>query len=212
MRSIALFPCPYTDGARIVGELSNALQLPVYSDAMLFDDVAAQFGVAADRVREVITRKTPTLNRYILQKDKYLNLLRCSLEAQRLLSPGGRLFYGLHTSLFEHHVERVLRVLVCDDEKNRVKRAMWQEGFREDVAGGYIRFQDEKVSGWTQYLFNKEPYDPSLYDLVIHYGSEGFFEVTTYIMQHYVNSNGFCGLAQNHLSPLVRGEGCLRQL
>ena len=39
MRSIALFPCSYTDGAGIIGELSATLFLQVYTDEMLFADI-----------------------------------------------------------------------------------------------------------------------------------------------------------------------------
>jgi hypothetical protein len=54
MRSLALFPCSHTDGAGIIGELSNSLNLRVYTDAMLFADISEQFGVRVEKLQETL--------------------------------------------------------------------------------------------------------------------------------------------------------------
>ncbi|MGB3222989.1 MAG: cytidylate kinase family protein, partial [Desulforhopalus sp.] len=167
MQSIALFPCSYTDEAGIIGELSNSLHLRVYTDEMLFYDVSQQFGIQIDKLKRILFSLPMELNRYKLKKEQYVNLLKCTLEARRRLTPGRCIFYGLHTSLLDQKNDRVLKVLVFDDEKGRVRRAMQQERFNEATARDYIRRHDKKVTEWTQLLFNKNPYSQSLYNLVI---------------------------------------------
>jgi two-component system response regulator CpxR len=183
MRSIAIFPCSYTYGASVIGELSNQLRLKVYTDEMLFSDVSGQFGIPAEKVKLMICGRMPALNRYMLKKERYVNLLKCSLEAQTTYSPDRRLYYGLHTSLLDIKKDRVLKVLVFDDEERRVKRAMQQEGFTEKVAREHIQRHDEKVSDWTNFLVNKEAYDQSLYDVVIPLNNSNPLHIVTDIIE-----------------------------
>lgn len=44
MITLSLFPCSFTDGARIIGELSNALDKPVYTDEMVLNEVVETTG------------------------------------------------------------------------------------------------------------------------------------------------------------------------
>lgn len=185
MQSIALFPCLYTDEAGIIGELANALHLRVYTDEMLFSEISEQFGIPVEQLKKILYLMTPEQNRYNLEKDKYIDLVRCSLEARRTLSPGGYIFYGLHTSLLDTVSDRVMKVLVVDEEESRVQRAMEQEGFSEDAAVDIILQHDEKVSRWTQYLFNEEAYAPSLHNLVISFKNKTLLNITAQIIQKF---------------------------
>ncbi len=134
MWSIALFPCSYTDGARIIGELSYSLGLQVYTDEMLFSELSERFGFPIEKAAGLIYGKTPSLHRNTLKKEKNIHLLRCTLMTLRMLSPRRRMFYGLHTSLLDPRIHRVLKVLVIDDDESRVRRAMQQERLSEEVA------------------------------------------------------------------------------
>jgi cytidylate kinase len=183
MRSIALFPCSYTDEARIIGELSNALHLRVYTDEMLFSEISEQFGIPVEKLKKILFSRTPIQNRNRLEKDKYIDLVRCSLAARSVLSRDGCIFYGVHTSLLDTESDRVLKVLVFDEVEGRVQRAMQQEGFSENAARDFIIQHDKKVSAWTRYLFNEEAYAPSLYDLVVTYNNKELLDITTQIIK-----------------------------
>jgi len=112
-------------------------------------------------------------------------LARRTLAAQRKLFSGRRMFFGLHTTLLDPQLARVLKVLVYDDEGQRVKRAMRQEGFSRIVAREVVRQHDQRASALTRFLFCKEAYDRSLHDVVIQCGTKAALEVTAQIIQHY---------------------------
>ena len=175
----------YTDEAGIIGELANSLHLRVYTDEMLFSEISDQFGIPVEQLKKILYGMTPELNRSNLEKDKYIDLVRCSLEARRTLSPGGYIYYGLHTSLLDAENDRVMKVLVVDKEEGRVQRAVEQEGFSEEAARDIILQHDEKVSGWTRYLFNKKADAPSLHDLVINFKNRRLLDITTLIIQSF---------------------------
>jgi hypothetical protein len=101
------------------------------------------------------------------------------------LSPGGYIYYGLHTSLLDGVIAGIFKVLVFDDEANRIRKAMLQEGFTEIVAKKHIRQHDEKASKWTQFLLNEKPYFPGLYDLVITWNNQNLIDITTHIAQQF---------------------------
>ncbi len=185
MRSIALFPCSYTDEARVIGELSNALHLRVYTDEMLFSDISEQFGIPVEKLKKILYRKTPNQSRSRLEKIKYINVVKCSLQARKTQFPDGCIFYGLHTSLFDTKSDRVLKALIFDELDGRIQRAMLQEGFSEEAARDLIIQHDKKVSAWTQFLFHAEPYAQSLYDFVISYKNKPLLEIVSGILHRF---------------------------
>jgi cytidylate kinase len=189
MQSLALFPCSYTDEAGIIGELSNSLQLRVYTDEMLFCDVSQQFGIQIDKLKRILFSLSMELNRYKLKKEQYINLLKCTLEARRRLTPGGCIFYGVHTSLLDPENDRVLKVLVFDNQKSRVRRAMQQERFSAATAREHIREHDKKVTEWAQFLFNKNAYSRSLFNLVVLWKNKSLIDITTYIVKQFHNGD-----------------------
>jgi len=185
MRSIALFPCSYTDSAMIIGELATALRLKVYTDEMLFADISERFRVPNKTLRRMIFGTAQSRNGNPYEKEIIIDLARRTLAAQRKLFSGRRMFFGLHTTLLDPQLARVLKVLVYDDEGRRVKRAMRQEGFSRIVAREVVRQHDQKASALTRFLFHKDAYDRSLHDVVIQRGTKDALEVTGQIIQHY---------------------------
>ena len=182
MLSIALCPCSYIDGARVVGELSNILHLRMYTDELLFLDVSEQFGIPVKDLKKVVFAKTSRMNQFKLEKKRYVNLLKKTLSIQ-LSSSGGCLLYGLLTSLLGLENSNVLKVLVFED--GRVRRAMRQEVLSEKEARHIIKKHDYKVSRWTKFLYSKEAYDSSLYDIAINFGNHDLLDITSVIVQHY---------------------------
>lgn len=186
MRSIALFPCSYTDGAGIIGELSATLFLQVYTDEMLFADISKRFGVPVHDLKKTIFGRGPEQDGLHSAKGKYITFARLLLDAPAMIHSGRRMFYGLHTALLGPACERILKVLVFDNEERRVRRAMRQEGCREAAAREFVRRHDEKVSRWTRCLFGKDAYDRSLYDLVLSYDDNNdLLDITARIAEKY---------------------------
>ena len=213
MRSIALFPCSYTDGALLVGELATALRLKIYTDEMLFADIAKRFRIAEKTLRRMIFGSARQPNGNPFEKEIFVDLAKRTLAGQRRLFSGRRMFFGLHTSLLDPHLARVIKVLVVDDEERRMARAMRQEGFSPTVAREVVRQHDRKASSWTRFLHGKEAYDPSLYDVVVR-GSG--MELIRQIVQHYEDVETWfghyqelrpAGAADGYFSQAAQGDG-----
>jgi hypothetical protein len=65
-------------------------------------------------------------------------------------------------------VNHVLKVRILADIEDRVRLEMDREKLPKESALKILRKDDEERRKWTMTLWGKDPWDPSLYDLIIH--------------------------------------------
>lgn len=165
MSSIALFPCAFTPVSGVINELSKVLELRIYNDNDLFADTAARCGTDPAKLQKMMYERTSVFNQFTLEREIAVNHFR-SVLADKLDTPGRYLLHGLLASLVPSRITHVLRVLAVDNKKARISRAIAQ-GLSKKEAKKAVRLSDISAYGWTDFLFQKEAYDTSLYDLVI---------------------------------------------
>lgn len=165
MSSIALFPCTFTPASGIISELAKTLQLEVYDDDNLFAETAKRYDMNAEKLKGLMYGKTSVFNQFTLEKEKTVNLFRFVL-AERLDSSRQFLFHGFLGSLIPASITHVLKVLVVDNRQARMTQAM-ESGLSEKEARKTIKADDLRAYNWTDFLFRKEAYDSSLFDLVV---------------------------------------------
>lgn len=165
MSSIAIFPCRHTPAENIAKELAARLSLKIYTDENLIADTAAASGVSEEKLRKTMFGKTSVFNKFTLEREKLINRLRHTLHL-RLDSRDQYLFEGFLTSIVSSRIKHVLKVLVVDTQANRISYAV-ANGMNEKQAQNSRKEFDKMAYGWTDFLFRKEAYESSLYDLVI---------------------------------------------
>jgi two-component system, OmpR family, response regulator CpxR len=180
MSSIALFPCLSTLDSGIVGELSSTLSLRVYTDENLLSETATRFGAHPERLKKMMFNKTSVFNQFTLEREKAVNMFRLIL-AEKLAAPVQYLFHGFLTSLIPTEVSEVLRVLVIDKKEARIERGV-KMGYSKSEAKKKIHNHDVSAFSWTEFLFDKEAYDSSLYDLVIPVENKSHRDITKEIL------------------------------
>ncbi len=180
MSSIALFPCSSTLDSGIVGELSGLLALKVYTDDNLFGETSARFGTNPERLKKMMKNKTSVFNQFTLEKEKAVATFRMII-AEKLAAPAQYLFHGFLTSLIPPEVTEVLRVLVVDKKERRIARAI-NAGLTKSEAKKNVRSHDVSAFAWTDFLFGKEAYDSSLYDLVVPVEEKNHRDITKEIL------------------------------
>lgn len=171
MSSIAIFPCTFTPGEEIVGELSKNLELEVYKDLDLIEEAMGQCDINRERLKDYMYGKTSVFNQFTLEKEKIVNLFKTIL-AERLDDSRQYLFHGFLTSLIPARVTHVLKVLIVDTKQNRIDYAV-NQGISKRDAKKAVKAHDISAYTWTDFLFSKEAYDSSLYDMVIPVENKG---------------------------------------
>jgi hypothetical protein len=184
MISIALFPCVFTDGARIVGELSYTLEKPVYTDQMILDMMSEQQGISVTELQDRLFTRTHKASRLSLEKEKLIECARHFLD-QIQSEATDYLYYGFFTSLIDASTAFTQRILIIADHHCRIKRAQRQEHLPESKAITAIHDHDIKAACWTRFLHDRPPYHADLFDTVIRYECQDLFDVITYICMKY---------------------------
>jgi len=77
-------------------------------------------------------------------------------------------YHGLAGHLLLKGVPHVLKVRIIANLEDRVKSEMEREGIPKQEALSLIVKDDQQRRKWTQSLYSADPWDSSLYDLVIH--------------------------------------------
>ena len=165
MSSIAIFPCSHTPAAAIISDLAKNLELTVYTDENLFAEASKASGLPVEKLQAMMYGKTSVFNQFTLEKEKVVNHFR-SVLAERLDSPQQYLFHGFLVSLISPRISHVLKVLVVDGRQERIARAI-ESGLSDREAKKAVKTDDLAAYNWSDFLFKKEAYDSSLFDLVV---------------------------------------------
>jgi len=183
MSSISIFPCSLTNGENIVEELHANLQLNVYTDQQLFEDTKNKFGLETEELKKLMYQKTSVFNKFTLEKEQAASMFRVIL-ANKINQPVGNLYYGLHALLIPKEITEVLRVLVVDTIQARVERGVIN-GLDKKQAKREVKQHDISAFSWSDFLFKEEPYQRSLYDLVMPVNGSSPKEIAEEILKFY---------------------------
>ena len=183
MSSIALFFSKFTNEDEIRQKLSSALNLPIVDDAEILGTVCGKKRTTRNKLEQAMHRKTSVFNQFTLERERSVAHLKYAL-AEKLGQRETGIYCGYTTLLIPHDITHVLKVLVIDNHDLRVQRAV-KEGLSEREAVKVIRTEDLNAHGWSAFLYNKEAFDKSLFDIVIPVGVKSGDEVVALINQNY---------------------------
>lgn len=184
MISISIFPCMFTDGARVLGDLSYTLDKPIYTDLLVFQKMSEKLGITIENIRKKL------LSGEIIERDCDVDrerLVDCAKKILHAIAAEDReyIYYGFLSALINKVKDLPLKILVFGDEDCRIKRAMRQEHLSRSAAGKALCSHDLQAACWTRYLYGREPYDPEMYDAVIWYDCQDLMDVVAYICLLY---------------------------
>ncbi len=171
MSSIAMFPCLCTPSASVISDLSTKLNLKVYTDENLITETGVQFGKHGLNLNKLMFEKTSVFNQFTLEKERAVCLFRKVLS-KKLQEQKHYLFYGFHVLLIPPEISEVLRVLIVDGKQSRIDHCQ-SEGLSIAEARKKVHKHDFSAYCWSDFLFKKEAYDKSLYDLVLPVAGRG---------------------------------------
>ncbi len=187
MSSIALFFSKFANEDEIRQELSSALNLPVVSDDDIISDACNQNLSPRNKLEQSLYKKTSIFNGFTLERDRTVAHLK-SVMAGRLAQKQNSLYSGFTSLLIPQDVTHVLKVLLVDTNEKRMERAV-ASGIHENEAAKLIKAADVSAYGWTDFVFNKEAYDKTLYDIVVPVGDQSAAEVVALIRKNFTKTS-----------------------
>lgn len=184
MISIALFPCPFIDNARIVGELASCLVKPVYSDEMVFSRIQAMSGRSPRRVYSRLFVPRKMTHKVVKERNEIVRIARQVL-GELMAGEVDYIYFGMFSALLRFESQPVYHALVTAEYDCRVRRAMRVSGRERATACRLVDAEDSRAAAWMDFLLQREPYDTSLYHTVVHYSCQDLMDVVAWIYMHY---------------------------
>ncbi len=166
MSVITVFGGTYCNKSIIIKKILDETGYKLITD----DDIAAEAskisGIADSKIKGALAAKTSVFNQFTHEKERSVAFMRLTLA--RMISKDNLLISGFSAQLIPKEISHVLRVCLIADMKFRTSIAVKKQDLSEKDAVNLIRKQDTEQTQWVNSLFkNKDPWDASLYDIVI---------------------------------------------
>lgn len=166
MSALTIFGGTFCNKDIIVDALKNKTQYKIISDGDIVKKASDISGMPEKKLKNVFSDKISVFNKFTHEKERSIAYLR--LAVAKTLFKDNLLINGFSGLLVPKAIQHVLRVCLISDMKNRLPLAIKQEGITEKEALSLIHDQDSHCASWINSLFKiKDPWDPSLYDIVL---------------------------------------------
>jgi CheY-like chemotaxis protein len=183
MPVITMFRGTFCEGDSVVESVLKDTGYKLVLDQDIVTEAGRASSLGDSKVSRAFSARTSVFNKFTHEKERSIAHLRLALA--ELLSRDDLLIDGFVSLLVPREVGHSLRVCLIADMKFRLAQAVKEQGLSEKDAVKVIRKQDEDRVTWAYNLFQKNnPWDPSLYDIVIPMNKKSVQEAAGLIVQN----------------------------
>ena len=154
----------YSMGVIVAEQVAQQLGYSVISRDLLLD-ASDRFHIPEIKLIRAIHDAPTILERFSRTKQSYLAYIRAAL-ADRACNDNV-VYHGLAGHILLKNIEGVLKVRITADMGYRAAREAKRENISEQKARSILEKDDQQRRRWTKTLHGVDPWDSSLYDLVI---------------------------------------------
>ena len=155
----------YSRGKEVAEKAAERLGYDCVSRDVLLD-ASEHFHIPEIKLVRAIHDAPGLLDRFTLSKKSYIAYIRSALTER--VKKGNVVYHGLAGHVLLRGIDHVMKVRIIADMDDRVHQEIAREGGTREEALPRIWRDDEERRKWTQSLYNVDPWDPMLYDVVIH--------------------------------------------
>ncbi len=155
----------YSKGREVAEKVAERLGYRITSRDVLLE-ASDRFHIPEVKLVRAIHDAPSILRRFIHGKECFLAYIRSALADQA--QEDNLVYHGLAGHLLLKGVPHVLKVRILADLECRVAAEMKRENISAAEARSMLLADDAERRKWTQHLYGVDPWDASLYDLVIH--------------------------------------------
>jgi cytidylate kinase len=155
----------YSRGKDIAEKLAQKLGYKCLSREILLE-ASEEFNIPEIKLIRAIKDAPSILERFTQGKERYLAYIRAALLKH---AQGDNVVYhGIGGNFLLKGIPHVLKVRIVADLEDRVADEMKRAAISAAEARELIQQDDEERRQWGLQLHEADPWDPMLYDLVIH--------------------------------------------
>ncbi|MDD9305165.1 MAG: response regulator [Desulfobacter sp.] len=168
MSIITLFSGVFCNEAAVAQDIMESTGYRLITNEMVTARAQTLSGMDKDKIKRAFTARTSVFNPFTHEKEQaiaYLKLALANMLKNKCIVTG---YSGL---LLPQTITHVLRVCLIAKTKFRLSIAQTQNGVSKEAACDCILAEDLDRTAWTTTLFSqKDPWAPSLYDMVLPMG------------------------------------------
>lgn len=182
MPVITVFSGVHCDGEKLSEKLSDSLGYELINDDDIIAELTKSRGLSESKVRRALYDRPSVFNKFTRERERIVVEFK-GAAAQRL-SQEGLVFFGLTGHLVPPSIAHVLKVCAIADMPYRIDRAKESLQQTEARIVKTIRAEDERRREWTDFVLHKEPWNPSLYDIVVPMNLKSLDEAAELIIEN----------------------------
>ncbi len=177
----------YSRAKDIAEKLAEELGYVCISREILLE-ASEEFNIPEIKLVRAIEDAPSILDRLTQGKERYLAYIRAALlkHAQK----DNVVYHGIGGTFLLQGIPHVLKVRVVADLEDRVADEMKREGISVSEAREIIQRDDEQRRQWALHLYEADPWDPMLYDVVLHLQTVTMADAVS-ILKHMVQLPSF---------------------
>jgi CheY-like chemotaxis protein len=177
--AITLFAGIHCRGEDVAAEVAKALDYGVIRDQELIAQASKRFNIPENKFFRAIVGKTSVFNRFTHERQRCVACLKSVLADT--FKRGNQLYLGVSGHLIPRDNPHAFRVCMMASMPYRTELARKEAGISEKQTATLIHNEDMGCTRWTAYLFQKHPWDASLYDMVVRMDEESEDQVSSMI-------------------------------
>ena len=177
----------YSRGKEVAERLAQKLGYRCISREILLE-ASNQFNIPEMRLVRALHDAPSVFERFAHGKNRYITYIRSTLL--KYVQQDNVVYHGLAGHFFLQEVPHVLKVRIIADLEARVREEMKRMDISDQEARFILKKDDEERRKWGFYLYGADPWDTSLYDLLINTRSMEIEDAVD-IIQHMVQRRVF---------------------
>ena len=186
MSILSFFNGTFCGKEQIIKEISQTHGLRMVSDIDLIQEASRMSQIPERKISRAFMEKASVFNKFTHEKERSVAYLRLALA--RALSEADFLVDGFSSILIPSPLTHVLKICLIADMASRVSRAAQEKQISEKEAAAQVRRDDEIAGAWCDSLFKiQDPWDPSLYDIIIPTDKMGPKDVVALVSENLKN-------------------------
>jgi len=154
----------YSKGKEVAEKVAGRLGYECISREVLLD-ASDRFHIPEIKLKRAIHDAPSILDRFKQGKQVFIAYIRSALTCR--VAKDNVVYHGLAGHLLLTGVPHVLKVRTIVNMAGRIEAEMQRERISEDEARTLLEKDDQERRKWTRSLYGVDPWDSSLYDLVV---------------------------------------------
>jgi two-component system, OmpR family, response regulator CpxR len=182
MTMINIFSGIFCNQEPVVVGLISETGYDLVKDADLVGEASRISGISEQKIERAFSAKASVFNKFTHERERSIAHLKLALA--QTLSDKGTIIVGFISHLIPKRISHVLRVCLIAGIPFRTRFALQESGLSEGDAMKLIRKHDEDAAAWVHAVLEaNDPWDPSLYDMLLPTDKMGVDDVIERILQ-----------------------------